>query len=51
LYGWAPHDPRATASVPRNHGKHTTVGAALAPGGRQEPWLIAGAMETATCEW
>src|SRR5579859_5108359 len=23
LYGWAPHDQRATGSVPRNHGKNT----------------------------
>jgi hypothetical protein len=21
LYGWAPHDQRASGSVPRNHGK------------------------------
>jgi transposase len=45
-YGWAPHDQRATGSVPRHHGKHTTLVAALAPDGLHEPWLIEGAMET-----
>ncbi len=47
--GWAPHDQRATGSVPRNHGKHTTLVAALTPDGLQAPWLIEGAMNTATC--
>jgi transposase len=51
LYGWAPHDQRATGSVPRNHGKNTTVVAALAPDGLHEPWMIEGAMETATFAW
>ena len=51
LYGWAPHDQRATGSVPRNHGKNTTLVAALTPGGLQVPWLIEGAMDTATFEW
>ena len=46
LYGWAPHDHRATGSVPRNHGKNTTLVAALAPDGLREPWLIEGAMDT-----
>ncbi len=46
LYGWAPHDHRATGSVPRTHGKNTPVVAALAPDGLHEPWMIAGAMET-----
>jgi hypothetical protein len=46
VYGWAPHDQRATGSVPRNHGKNTTLVAALAPDGLHEPWLIEGAMET-----
>jgi transposase len=46
LYGWAPHDQRATGSVPRNHGKNTTLVAALAPDGLHEPWLIEGAIET-----
>jgi transposase len=51
LYGWAPHDRRATGSVPRNHGKHPPVGAALAPDGLHEPGLIEGALATATVEW
>ncbi len=50
-YGWAPHDQRATGSVPRNHGKNTTLVAALAPDGLHEPWLIEGAMTTETFEW
>src|SRR5262249_7972192 len=51
LYGWAPQDHRATGSVPRNHGKHTTLVAALAPDGLHVPWLIAGAMETESFAW
>jgi transposase len=52
LYGWAPHDQRATGSVPRNHGHTTTLVAALTPDGLREPWLlIEGAMTTATFEW
>jgi len=53
LYGWAPHHRhrRATGSVPRNHGKNTTLVAALAPDGLHEPWLIEGAMDTVTFEW
>jgi transposase len=51
LYGWAPHDRRAIGSVPRNHGKNTTLVAALTPGGFQEPWLIEGAITTETFEW
>jgi transposase len=51
LYGWAPHDRRASGSVPRNHGKNTTLVAALTPDGLQTPWLIEGAMDTATFEW
>jgi transposase len=50
-YGWAPHERRATGSVPRNHGKNTTLVAALAPDGLHEPWLIEGAMDTVTFEW
>ena len=46
LYGWAPHDRRATGSVPRNRGKNTTLVAALAPDGLHQPWLIEGAMNT-----
>jgi transposase len=51
LYGWAPHDRRATGSVPRNYGKNTTLVAALAPDGLQVPWMIEGAMDTATFVW
>ena len=51
LYGWARHDRRATGSVPRNHGKNTTLVAALAPDGLQVPWLIEGAMDTVTFAW
>jgi transposase len=51
LYGWAPHDRRARGAVPRNHGHNTTLVAALTPGGLQEPWMIEGAMETATFAW
>jgi transposase len=51
VYGWAPHDHRASGSVPRTHGKNTTLVAALAPDGLHEPWLIEGAMETVSFEW
>jgi transposase len=51
LYGWAPHDQRATGSAPRNHGKNLTLVAALTPTGLQTPWLIEGAMDTATFDW
>ena len=51
LYGWAPHDQRATGSVPRNHGKNTTLVAALTPDGLREPWLVEGAMNTPTFAW
>jgi transposase len=37
--------------VPRNHGKNTTLVAALAPDGLQVPWLIEGAMDTTTFVW
>jgi transposase len=50
LYGWAPHDQRATGSVPRNHGKNMTLVAALMPDGLQVPWTIEGAMDTAAFE-
>ncbi len=50
-YGWAPHDRRACGSVPRNHGHNITLVAALTPDGLREPWLIEGAMDTATFEW
>jgi transposase len=50
LYGWAPHDQRAAGSVPRNHGKNTTLVAALTPDGLHAPWAIEGAMDTAAFE-
>ncbi len=37
--------------MPRNHGKNTTLVAALAPDGLQVPWLIEGAMDTQTFVW
>jgi transposase len=49
--GWAPHDQRATGSVPRTHGKHLTLVAALTPDGLHDPWLMEGAMTTATFAW
>ena len=49
--GWAPHNQRATGSVPRNHGQNTTLVAALTPDGLRVPWLIEGAMNTPPCEW
>jgi transposase len=51
LSGWAPHDRRATGSVPRTHDTKTTLVAALTPDGVQAPWMIEGAMETATFAW
>jgi transposase len=51
-YAWAPHDRRATGSVPRHHGHTTTLVAALTPDGLQDPWLLsAGAMTTQTFDW
>ena len=50
LYGWAPHDQRATGSVPRHHGKNTTLVAALTAQGLQAPWTIEGAMDTEAFE-
>ncbi len=50
LYGWAPHKTSAPLErSPRNHGKNTTLVAALTPEGVQEPWLLVeGAMTTRT---
>jgi transposase len=50
LYGWAPHERRAVGAVPRNHGKNTTLVAALTPNGLQAPWTLEGAMDTAGFE-
>ena len=51
MYGWAPQEQRAIGSVPRTHGKNTTLVAALAPDGLHEPWLIEGAMDTDSFAW
>ena len=52
LDAWAPHDQRASGSVPRNHGHNTTLVAALTPQGLQEPWLLMEtAMTSETFEW
>jgi hypothetical protein len=52
LCSWAPQGQRATSgSVPRTHGQTVTLVAARAPDGVRLPWLIAGAMETATFAW
>lgn len=45
LYGWAPHDQRATEAVPRRRGKNTTFIAALTWDGLQAPWTLEGAMD------
>jgi transposase len=50
LYGWAPHDQRATGQVPRNQGKNTTLVAALTLHGLQAPWTVEGAMDTLAFE-
>lgn len=50
MYGWAPHDQRATNPVPRKHGHNTTLVAALTSDGLQETWLLTeGAMTTEAC--
>jgi transposase len=45
VYGWAPHDQRATEAVPRRRGKNTTLIAALTWTGLQAPWTLEGAMD------
>jgi transposase len=45
LYAWAPHDQRATESVPRRRGKTTTFIAALTWTGMYAPWTLEGAMD------
>jgi transposase len=37
--------------VPRNHGKNTTLVAALTPDGLHVPWLLEGAMDTVAFDW
>jgi transposase len=51
VYGWAPHDQRASGSAPRNHGKNLTLVAALRHDGVHTPWLIEGAMDSETFAW
>lgn len=50
LYGWAPQAQRARGQVPRNHGKNTTLVAALTAQGVQAPWALDGAMDTLAFE-
>ena len=50
LYGWAPHNQRATGHVPRNHGKNLTFIAALTAHGILAPWTVEGAMDTTAFE-
>jgi transposase len=50
LDAWAPHHQRAVGSVPRTHGKNTTLVAALTPSGLQAPWTIEGAVDTLAFE-
>lgn len=44
-YGWAPRGERAATQVPRNHGKNTTLVAALSWAGVQAPWALEGAID------
>lgn len=46
LFAWAVRGQRAMVQVPRNHGKNTTLVAALTWDGLQAPWTIEGAMDT-----
>ena len=50
LYAWAPHHQRAIGAVPRNHGKNTTLVAALTLQGLQAPWTVEGAIDTLAFE-
>ncbi len=50
LYARAPHDQRAVGQVPRNHGKNTTLVAALSWDGLQAPWTLEGALDTLAFE-
>jgi transposase len=45
-YGWAPHDERLVAAVPRNHGRPTSVVAALTPAGLGPVMTREGAIDT-----
>jgi len=46
LYARAVRGHRAVGQVPRNHGKNTTVVAALSGTGVQAPWTVEGAIDT-----
>jgi transposase len=50
LYAWARRGQRAHVRVPRNHGKNTTLVAALSWQGIQAPWTIEGALDTPAFE-
>jgi transposase len=50
LFAWAPRGQRARIQVPRNHGKNTTLVAALTWQGLQAPWTVEGAIDTPAFE-
>ena len=50
LYAWAVRGQRAHARVPRNHGRNTTLVAALTWQGLQAPWTVEGAIDTPAFE-
>jgi transposase len=50
LYARAPRHQRAVGQVPRNHGKNTTLVAALSWDGLRAPWTIEGAIDTPAFE-
>jgi transposase len=50
LFAWAPRGQRARTQVPRNHGKNTTLIAALTWQGLQAPWTVEGAVDTSAFE-
>jgi transposase len=45
LFAWAPRGQRAVLRLPRNHGKNTTLLAALTWQGLQAPWTVEGAID------
>jgi transposase len=47
-YGRAPHATRAVGTIPRNYGQRTTVLAALTPTGIDAPFLLEGALDSAS---
>ncbi len=50
LFAWAPRGQRALVRLPRNHGKNTTLIAALTWQGLQAPWTVEGAIDTPAFE-